>query len=223
VNAPHDPKRVVADGYDRIAERYLAWGATGVREAERDSYTTVLLDALPVGASVLELGCGAGVPTTQRLAERFAVTGIDISARQIELARRNVPGATFIHADMTALDVLPSTFDAVCAFYAFGHVPREEHAALLRQIATWLRPGGLFVASFSNDGSAGEIEDDWLGAPMYFSGYDAETNARLVREAGFDIVTARPETAEEFGRSTTFFWIVARRASEPMKEAEYDD
>jgi SAM-dependent methyltransferase len=214
VTTPHDAKRVVADGYDRIAERYLAWGATGIREAERDSYTTVLLDALPVGASVLELGCGAGVPTTQRLAERFAVTGIDISARQIELARRNVPGATFIHADMTALAIPPATFDAVCAFYAFGHVPREEHAALLRQIATWLHPDGLFVASFSNDGAAGEIEDDWLGAPMYFSGYDAETNARLVRDAGLEIVTARPETAEEFGRPATFFWIVARKAPE---------
>jgi SAM-dependent methyltransferase len=223
MTAPQDPKRIVADGYDRIAERYLAWGATGVREAERDCYTAVLLDALPIGATVLELGCGAGIPTTQRLAERFAVTGVDISRQQIALARRNVPGATFIHADMTALDVPPATFDAVCAFYAFGHVPREEHAGLLRQIATWLRPGGLFVASFSNEGPAGEIEDDWLGTPMYFSGYDAETNARLVREAGFDIVTARPETAEEFGRPTTFFWIVARRASEPMKEAEYDD
>jgi SAM-dependent methyltransferase len=217
--APIDPKRIVADGYDQIAERYLAWGATGVREAERDCYTTVLLDALPAGATLLELGCGAGIPTTGRLAERFAVTGIDISARQIALARRNVPNATFILADMTTLDIAPASYDAVCAFYAFGHVPREEHAALLRQIAAWLRLGGLFVASFSNDGSAGEIDDDWLGAPMYFSGYDAETNARLVRSAGLHIVTARPETAEEFGRPTTFFWIVARKAAEPAKEA----
>jgi SAM-dependent methyltransferase len=218
----HDPKRIVADGYDRIAERYAAWAAS-VRVRERDYYTNVMLDVLPDGATVLELGCGAGIPTTQRLAERFAVTGVDSSRQQIALARRNVPRATFIHADMTALAIPPATFDAVCAFYAFGHVPREEHAALLGQIATWLRPGGLLVASFSNDGSAGEIEDDWLGAPMYFSGYDAETNARLVRDAGLQIVTARPETAEEFGRPTTFFWIVARSASEPMKEAEQND
>ncbi|MGI8689985.1 MAG: class I SAM-dependent methyltransferase [Thermomicrobiales bacterium] len=208
---PIDPKQVVARGYDQIAERYLVWGAAGIRLRERDRYTTVLLDALPIGAAVLELGCGAGIPTTQRLAERFAMTGIDISARQIALARRNVPNATFIHADMTGLDFPPDTFDAICAFYALGHVPREEHAALLRQIARWLRPDGLFVASFSNDDSAGDIEDDWLGAPMYFSGYDAETNERLVRDAGFDIVTTRPETAEEFGRPTTFVWIVARK------------
>jgi SAM-dependent methyltransferase len=217
VTAPNDPKQIVARGYDQIAERYLAWGASGIRGEERDYYTTVLLDALPIGAKVLELGCGAGIPTTRRLAERFTVTGIDISARQIDLARQNVPNATFEHTDMTTLDIPPTSFDAICAFYAIGHVPREEHARLLRQIATWLRPGGLFVASFSNDDSAGDIEDDWLGTPMYFSGYDAATNQRLVRNAGFEVVTARPETAEEFGRPTTFFWVVARKAAETMK------
>jgi len=218
VTAPDDPKQIVANGYDRIAERYLAWGATGVRIHERDYYTDVLLDALHGGAALLELGCGAGIPTTQRLAERFAVTGIDISARQIALARRNVPNAAFIHADMTRLDFPSGAFDAVCAFYALGHVPREEHAALLRQIATWLRPNGLFVASFSNSGSQDEVEDDWLGAPMFFSGYDAATNEGLVRDAGFDIVTARPETDEEFGKPTTFFWIVARKATDTKGE-----
>jgi SAM-dependent methyltransferase len=217
VTAPHDPKRVVADGYDQIAEQYAAWAA-GVRIRERDHYTTLILDTLPEGATVLELGCGAGLPTTQRLAERFAVTGVDISARQIELARCNVPRATFACRDMTALDFPADSFDAVCAFYAITHVPREEHAALLQSIARWLKPEGHLVASFSNGGSMGEIEGDWLGAPMYFSGYDAETNERLVRDAGFRIATARPETAEEFGRPTTFFWIVARKASKRVKE-----
>lgn len=75
----HGAKEIVA-GYDRIAERYAAW-ATGVRIEERERYTHVILDALPAGAAVLELGCGSGVPTTQRLAARFTVTGVDISAR----------------------------------------------------------------------------------------------------------------------------------------------
>ncbi len=217
MTTPRDARQIVAEGYDRIAEQYTAWAAS-VRVRERDHYTNVLLDSLPTGATVLELGCGAGVPTTRRLAERCAVTAIDLSARQIALARRNVPAATFIQADMTGLDFPPGAFEAVCAFYALGHVPRDEHAALLRQIARWLRPGGLLVASFSNGGSAGEIEDDWLGAPMYFSGYDGKTNRRLVRDAGFAIVTARAETDEEFGRPTTFLWIVARNAAGAAKE-----
>lgn len=210
MNRIRDPKSVVADGYDRVAERYVAWAA-GVRVKERDSYTNVLLDTLPAGATILELGCGAGVPTTRRLAEQFRVTGVDISIRQIAMARDHVPAATFMQVDMTALDFAPEMFDGVAAFYTITHVPREEHPALLRKIAGWLRPGGLFVASFSNGGSVGAVDDDFLGAPMYFSGYDAETNIRLVREAGMEIVSARAETDEEFGRPTTFLWIVARK------------
>lgn len=218
-DAARDPKEIVARGYDVIAERYLAW-AGSVRVAEREGYLQIILDSLPDGAAVLELGCGAGIPITRQLAERFAVTGVDISARQLGLARENVPAATFIAADMAALDCDPASFDAVCAFYALTHVPRDEHAPLLRKIAAWLRPGGLFVASFSYGGSAEEIEDDWLGAPMYFSGYDAETNRQLVRDAGLEIVSARPETDDEFGKPATFLWIVARKPTDSANTAE---
>lgn len=207
---PDDPKAIVARGYDAIAERYLAW-AMGVRVAERGGYLRIMHNSLPDGAAVLELGCGAGIPITQCLAERFTVTGVDLSIRQIELARRNVPTATFLHGDMTEMDFAPASFDGVCAFYAIMHVPREEHAAMLGRIGTWLRPNGLFVASFSHSGSAGEIEADWLGAPMYFSGYDAETNRRLVTDAGLAIEIAQAETDDEFGKPATFFWIVARK------------
>src|SRR5690349_18225515 len=117
-----DPKEVVAAGYDAIADRYTAWART-VRVAEREKYTRLLLDRLPEGARVLELGCGAGIPTTQRLAERFAVTGVDISPRQITRARANMPTATFVQADMTALTFPPASFAAVTAFYAITHVP----------------------------------------------------------------------------------------------------
>jgi ubiquinone/menaquinone biosynthesis C-methylase UbiE len=207
-----DPKQIVAAGYDAIADTYTAWAGT-VRIAERDTYTHVLLDRLPAGAKVLELGCGAGVPTTQRLAERFAVTGVDISAAQLARARTNVPGGTFIQSDMMALAFPPATFDAVTAFYAITHVPREEHVALFGTVRKWLKPGGLFVASLSSGGSVGEIEEDWLGAPTYFSGYDRATNLHLLADAGFTIEQATDETDEEFGRPTTFLWVVARASA----------
>ena len=205
-----DPKRIVARGYDRIAERYAAW-AGQVRVEERERYTRVLLDSVPAGAPVLELGCGTGLPTTKRLAERFVVTAVDLSARHVELARRNVPNATIIHGDMAALDFPEASFAAVAAFYSITHVPREEHARLLEQIGRWLQPGGLLVAALGARSSPGAVEEDWLGAPMYFSHYDAETNRRLVERAGLEIASARVETADEDGVSTPFLWVVARK------------
>jgi len=203
-----DPKEIVASGYDAVAERYTAWSA-GDRAQER--YTDLVLDALPDGARVLDLGCGAGVPTAKRLAARFEVTGVDVSRRQIELARRNVPGATFIHADMAALRFPPGSFDAIVAFYSIIHLPREEHAGLLGRLADWLRPGGLFVASMGAGASEGSVEEDWLGAPMYFSHHDAATNKRLVKDAGLRPIQAREETEDEDGKPVTFLWVVARK------------
>jgi SAM-dependent methyltransferase len=154
-----NPKRIVAAGYDRIAEQYCAW-ASQVRQEERAKYTSLLLDQLPAGAAVLELGCGAGLPTTRQLAERFAVTGVDISARQIALARHHVPTATFLHADMTQLAFVPASFDAVVAFYSLMHVPRHEHPGLLRQIATWLRVGGVLLAALWPHGAEATFAED---------------------------------------------------------------
>jgi len=160
---------------------------------------------------VLELGCGQGTPTTRLLAERFTVTGVDISARQLELARSAVPNATFLHADMASLDLPPQSFDGVAAFFSLIHVPREEHAALLERIATWLRPGGLLVASMGVRDSPGDVEEDWLGAPMYFSHWDAGANCRLVEQSGLRILSAREEIADEDGAPVAFLWIVAEQ------------
>lgn len=205
-----DAKRIVGAGYDRIAARLATWAAH-TRTEERARYTALPLAALPEGAEVLELGCGGGGPTTRALADRFRLTGVDLSAEQIARARMQVPHATFIQADMTALRFAPASFDAVAAFYSIIHVPREEQPALLGQIVGWLRPGGLLVASFSARDNPADYADDWLGAPMYWSGYDAATNRRLVEKAGLLIERAQVETADEDGAPITFLWVVARK------------
>lgn len=202
--------RIVAQGYDRIAERYVAWSKRLGTE-QRDRYLSLLIGRLPPGSKVLDLGCGTGALTTIRLAGSFAVTGVDISARSLDLARQNVPGAAFVHADMSDLDFPPGSFDAVAAFYTIIHVPREEHGPLLRKIVRWLRPGGLLVATMGAASSSGGVDEDWLGVPMYFSTYDAETNKRLVRDAGLHIVSAREETSDEDGTPVTFLWVVAEK------------
>ena len=204
-----DPKRIVADGYDAIGARY-AQQAVEPGSEDRRRYTAMLLERLPAGAEVLDLGCGAGRPTTARLAERFSVTGVDISTRQIERARRNVPEASFINTDMTEVDLPASRFDAVVAFYSIIHVPRDQHPELIHSIVAWLRPGGTMAAAMSVGGGPAEYayEEDWMGAPMYWSGYDVETNKRLVEQAGLTIVTAEETTDDPRDR---FLWIVAEK------------
>jgi ubiquinone/menaquinone biosynthesis C-methylase UbiE len=206
-----NPKEIVQKGYDRIAEKYTEWTKT-VRIEERKRYTDFILNNLETGSKVLELGCGSGDPTTMRLAERFSVTGVDISQQQIKFAKRNVPQATFIQGDMTRLMFPTPAFDAVVAFYSITHVPRRQHVGLLTSIANWLKPGGLFVGSMSS-GPLVDCVENWLGTPMYFNGYDVRTNLRIVKNAGFEILSDKLETAEEDSvKSVTFLWIIARKS-----------
>ena len=204
-----DPKQVVAAGYDSMAERYLAW--SDLRPSAARLRYLALADALiPVGADVLDLGCGAGIPMTATLAAGRTVTGVDISAAQIALARANVPSASFIQADLSNLQLSSGSFDAVVAFYSLTHVPRAEHAALFGRIRSWLRPGGLFMASLGVEDSPDEIEADWLGVDMFFSHFSARVNRRLVAEAGLVIERADVATEPEDRHDARFLWVVAR-------------
>jgi SAM-dependent methyltransferase len=204
-----EAKRLVARGYDQVALRYAAWQVEGnpAMRFVRD------LDArLRDGADVLELGCGRGVPVTRELAKRHRVTGVDISAAQIELARHHVPEASFVHADYTALDVATGSFDAVVAVLTLTHVPREEHPELLTRIGGWLHDGGFLLCSLGVGDVPGTIDDDWLGARMYFSHYDADTNRRLVRAAGFELVRDEVVTMQEESHGdASFLWVLGQK------------
>lgn len=196
-------------GYDRIAVRHLAW-INEIQGDPRLRFLHDLMTRLPARPAVLDLGCGAGVPCTALLAERGDVTGVDLSGSQLDLARQNVPGARFIKADMTTLDLPPASFDAVTAFYSIAHVPRGQHGSLFRRIATWLRPGGHFLASLGCGGDDGTV-DDWLGAPMFFSSHDTQTNRRLLAEAGLTALVDKAVTMQEPQGPATFQWVIASK------------
>ena len=205
-----DPRtELVGRGYDAIGDRFTEWRDAIVGDPRRD-WEAELASRLHDGARVLELGCGAGVPDTRRLAGRFRVTGVDVSAEQVRRARAAVPEAAFVRADFTALELEPASLDAVVSFYAFNHVPRELLAPTFARIRRWLVPGGLMLTALGTS-DTGAWTGDWLGAPTFFSSFPPETNTRLVREAGFEIVRDELVTLREPDGDATFQWILARR------------
>lgn len=206
------PKEIVARGYDAIALRYAEWAGrvdSPVMEWVRD------LDArLGDGADVLELGCGRGVPATRELARRHRVTGVDISAVQIELARHHVPEASFVHGDAMEIEVAPASFDAVVALFVFGHVPIEEQAGLISRIGSWLREGGFFLGTFGAGAAGEEIDIDWLGAPMFFASLGGDAYRPLLRDARLEPLRDEVVVQHEPGHGdVSFRWTLARAAA----------
>ncbi|HZT94586.1 MAG TPA: class I SAM-dependent methyltransferase [Gaiellaceae bacterium] len=204
-----DPRtKIVADGYDAMGETFAAWREEIVGDP-RDEWEEELVSRLAEGARLLELGCGGGTPETRRLAQRFVLTGVDISPRQVERARAAIPNAEFLCADFTELELPDGSFDAVVAFYVFNHVPRDLLAPLLGSIHGWLAPGGWLLTAFGQSDLEGWT-GEWLGAQTFFSSYPPEINSRLVREAGFTIERDEVVTFEEPEEPASFQWVLAR-------------
>ena len=203
--------RIVEHGYDEIADSFLEWRDQIIGDP-RLWWLNQLTSRLEEGARVLELGCGAGVPDTRILAERFRVTGVDISREQICRASANVPDAEFIRADFTNLELDAASFEAVAAFYSFNNVPRDLLAGLFERIHSWLVRDGFFLTALATSDTESWV-GEWLGTTMFFSSYPPDTNRRLLSEAGFELlmdelVTTREPEPDGEG---TWQWVLAQR------------
>jgi cyclopropane fatty-acyl-phospholipid synthase-like methyltransferase len=162
---PDDPREIVESGYDAIADRYAeAVRAGRGPETYFRSFLARVLELIPEGSTVLDLGCGAGLVTAD-LTTRARVMGVDISAGQLELARRNAPAARFVRADMVDLAFAPGSFDAVVAFWTLIHVPREVHASLFARVHGWLKPGGVFAGTLGSGDNRAEHSRTSTGRP----------------------------------------------------------
>ncbi len=85
---------------------------------------------------------------------------------QIQRARKRVLDATFINADVTAIECRESCFDAIVCLYTIIHLPLDSQAPLLGRIGWWLRLGGWLLLTAGEQSWTGS-EEDWLvGAGM---------------------------------------------------------
>jgi ubiquinone/menaquinone biosynthesis C-methylase UbiE len=181
-------KEIVKTGYNAIADTYLKIRAT---DSEDIRLLEELVQRLPKGARVLDAGCGAGVPVALILSRYFSVVGVDFAEGQIQLARKMVPRAEFVCQDITSLDFPDSTFDAICSYYAIIHIPREEHEGILRSFYRLLKPSGLALLCLGAEDLNDDIVEDYLGARMYWSHYDAKTNLGLIKDCGFKLIWSK--------------------------------
>ncbi|MFJ1677917.1 class I SAM-dependent methyltransferase [Streptomyces sp. NPDC088251] len=147
-----------------------------------------LLDRLAPHSRVLDVGCGTGRPTARTLADAgHDVLGVDVSPVMVDLAARQVPGASFECADIRGLPLEERSFDAICVYFSLLQMSRDDQSRLLRKLGRLLVPGGhLVVATVPLD-----VEDVgvvFMGQKVRATSFGAEEFTRLVAGAGFTIM-----------------------------------
>lgn len=100
---------------------------------------------IPENASVLDIGCGAGLLTNELAKTKSCtIVGIDQSPGALEIARQNdtTQSVLYKQASAEALPFAPATFDVVCAMDLLEHV--EKPSMVIMEASRVLKPGGKF-------------------------------------------------------------------------------
>ena len=212
---------IVEYAYDNITEWYLEW--VNSQKSPRERYTQMLLDKLQPSPSILELGCGPGVPILKMLLDYGAeVVANDISTKQIEMAKARCPGVELVAGDMAALTFESDSFHGVVSFYTMFHLPRAMLRDMLAKIHGWLKPGGVFVLNLATMDEE-EIHGEFLGYGMFWSSYGVDKNRELLEETGFDVLQVEilhagdgklEEGDPDF--DAEFMWVMARKKESPV-------
>jgi 2-polyprenyl-3-methyl-5-hydroxy-6-metoxy-1,4-benzoquinol methylase len=131
-----------SNGYEEAAETFMSTrnpriGVITVREWSH---------MLPPRSSILDLGCGHGVPISQTLIEEgFTVYALDASARLMSAFRKSFP---YVPAECSAIEdsvFFQRTFDGVVAWGLMFLLPADVQSVVIHKIARALNPGGRFL------------------------------------------------------------------------------
>jgi SAM-dependent methyltransferase len=102
--------------------------------------------------SVLDFGCGVARTVVSFAPLAQHVTGADVSSGMLEEARRNCAERHLDNVTLVATDdslSALSSFDLIHSFIVFQHIPLERGRAIVRNLLTRLRPGGVGALQFS--------------------------------------------------------------------------
>ena len=173
----------------------------------RQARLMAFLAQLPAGASILELGCGAGGDTAEMLARGFNVRPTDGSPEMAAVASKQL-GRTVETMLFHELDEVES-YDAVWANACLLHVPRDELADILGLIWRALKGNGHFFASYKTGGAEGRDtlnryynypSPDWLRTNYTSAGNWSSLEIETGEVIGFD------------NQWATMLFVVARKS-----------
>ena len=142
--------------------------------------------ALPKGATVLDLGCGAGSPVALNLVEHgLHVTGVDASTTLVSLCRDRMPDQNWIVGDMRSIS-LNQKFNGILAWDSFFHLKPDDQRSMFDVVAAHAAPSAVLM--FNTGPAHGEGIGSYRGDPLYHASLDAAEYQALLTQFGFKVV-----------------------------------
>ena len=160
-----------SSGYEAVAREFLRHRSSVIGAQEVQSWARTL----PRGCSVLDLGCGSGLPITSVLVdEGLDVYAVDAAPSVVDAFLRNIPGVPVMCEAVQTSSLFQRFFDGVLAWGLMFLLEAEDQCSLIRRFSEILAPNGrlLFTspanAAVWRDASTGRRSVS-LGAEQYRS------------------------------------------------------
>lgn len=151
-----------ADGYDKsvsLSDESDTYPFAGYKNVLNRIYGRIRAGG---GRRVLDVGVGTAVLAGRLYADGYDVTGIDFSARMLQIAREKMPTAHLIRYDFALglpNELDESQFDAIICTYAIHHLTDAQKIIFIRRLMDRLAPGGrLFIGDIAFETRA-ELEE----------------------------------------------------------------
>lgn len=150
-------KERVYDAYEEIVHWFDNARTKTLMESE---YLNLIVNSVPAGSSVLDLGCGTGEPIAQFFIDKgFKVIGVDGSKKMIELCKKRFPSEQWIVSDMREIN-LNQQFDVILAWHSFFHLDQDSQRKMFKLFETLIKSGGILA--FTSGEEEGEVWSDNL-------------------------------------------------------------
>ena len=170
-----------SNGYEEAAESFMSTRSPHIGVATVREWSQTLAPR----SSILDLGCGHGMPISRVLIEEgFSVYGIDASTKLTSAFRKRFPNA---HAECAAVEdseFFHHTFDGVVAWGLMFLLPTDVQIAVIRKVAKALNSHGKFL--FTSPAQAVTWHDSLTGRESISLG--AERYQQTVRAEGLVLV-----------------------------------
>lgn len=194
------------DSYDAIAAR---WAAHRIQlSAAEARLLAMLTEHLTPGAVVLDLGCGTGQPVATHFAgQGFAIVGVDQSPAMLAFAQQQLPTHQWL---LGTIEDFPHVehVAAVVAWDSLFHIPREQHAAVFRQVRECLPVGGRFALT-AGGSEHPAFTDTMFDEKFFYDSHAPAETVQLLEAAGFQIVHQEMLNEPDGGRDKGRVAIVA--------------
>jgi SAM-dependent methyltransferase len=165
----------------------IAWSRDRGDRLHEKAWLDRFLALLPDDPTVLDVGCGSGVPIARYLIEqRCRVIGVDASSAMVTMCAGRFPEQEWQVADMRTLD-LNRTFDGIAAWDSFFHLAQAHQRRMFPAFRRHAAAGAALM--FTTGPSAGEQLGSYRGEPLYHASLDGDEYRRLLHDSGFDVVT----------------------------------